>query len=253
MKTSILFLISAVALASFYTSCKKDDHIHVPSNTVYSSFVPVGEDSIRSFITTENGQPVSIGLEIGENALNGLPTDTTPGKPDYEYEIPLPGTNNITGVDHIEVDWNPFGHDPYPIYGIPHFDFHFYYINKADQAAVIPGPDTITVSPEFIPKDYISSGAAVPDMGTHWFDTTASELHGMPFTATFIYGFYHGNFSFIEPMMTKAFLETHPDFSADVKQPQAFQRSGYYATSYQAKYDGYKKIFTITLGGLANH
>src|SRR4051812_20501784 len=28
--------------------------------------------------------------------------------------------------DHVTIDWNPHGHHPIPIYGKPHFDFHFY-------------------------------------------------------------------------------------------------------------------------------
>jgi len=250
MNVRNLFLI--VLLASF-AACKKDHNN--PSQTVYGDPVALGNDSIRSFIQIdESGQPSSIGLLIGENALNGLPTDTVPGMPDYEYKVPLPQKINIpTGVDHIEVDWNPFGHDPAPIYGVPHFDFHFYYISETEQASVIPGPDTIPVSPQYVPKDYISSGIAVPNMGTHWADTTAPEYHGVPFTATFIYGFYHGDFSFVEPMITKAFLETHPDYSASVKQPESFQRSGYYATAYHAKYDAAKHQYTVMLSGLTKH
>ena len=52
--------------------------------------------------------------------------------------------------------------------------------------------------------------------------TTAPEFIGKPFTVTYIYGFYHGNMTFVEPMITKAFLETHPDFTLPIKQPQAY-------------------------------
>jgi hypothetical protein len=253
MKTSNLFFIVLIFLLTTVTSCKKD-HNNSPQ-TIYGPAVALGDDSIRSFITlNENKRPQSLGLQFGENALKGLPTDTMPGMPDYMYHLSLPQFANSTGVDHIEADWNPFGHEPHAIYGVPHFDFHFYYITPEEQASVIPGPDLVPVPAQFIPKDYfVPVPVAVPDMGVHWFDSTASEFHGVPFTSTFIYGFYHGAMTFIESMIAKSSLETHPDFSAVIKQPQAFQKSNYYPASYQLKYDGVKHMYVLTLSGLIKH
>jgi hypothetical protein len=94
---------------------------------------------------------------------------------------------------------------------------------------------------------------AIPAMGVHWFDSTATEFHGAPFTSTFIYGFYHGNMTFLEPMITRAFFQTHPDFSATIKQPQKFQKSNYYPTGYQVKYDATKHLYFLILTGLVKH
>ena len=106
-----------------------------------------------------------------------------PGMPGYMYPVAMPEKGKITGVDHFEVDWNPFGHPPQGIYTVPHFDFHFYYITQQEQASVIAGPDTVSVAPQFIPKDYIVPvPIAIPYMGVHWFDSTAAEFHGQPFT-----------------------------------------------------------------------
>ena len=199
------------------------------------------------------GNPQSVGLQLGENALNGLPTDTMSGMPGYMFTACIPDEGKVTGVDHFEVDWNPYGHPPEGIYTVPHFDLHFYYITSEEQATIIGGPDTVPVAQQFMPKDYIVPvPVAIPYMGVHWFDSTAAEFHGQPFTATFIYGFYHGDLKFVEPMITKAYLETHPDISVAIKQPQAFQHSNYYPTSYQLKYDAAKHVYTLTLSGLTN-
>jgi hypothetical protein len=249
MKTHNLFFIAAILLTTTFISCDKDDDN--PPQTFYGTAVKLGNDSIRSFITLDvNGQPTSIGLRLDENALNGLPTDTLPGKPEFEYAVPLPAQASASGIDHIEVDWNPFGHEPQEIYGVPHFDMHFYYVSETEQASVIPGPDTTPVAPQFVPKDYAPDVVAVPNMGVHWIDTTSSEFHGVPFTSTFIYGFYHGNFMFVEPMITKAFLESHPNFSASIKQPQVFQKGGFYANNYEVKYDAVKQQYVIALNNL---
>jgi hypothetical protein len=253
MKTLNLFFIAAILVLTTVTSCTKDDK-KLPQ-TLYGTAVALGGDSIRSFVTiNENGITQSVGLQFGENALNGLPADTMPGMPGYMYHLSLPQFTNTTGLNHIEADWNPFGHDPHSIYGVPHFDFHFFYVTPEEQASVVPGPDAVPVPSQFVPKDYFSPVPfAVPYMGVHWFDSTATEFHGVPFTSTFIYGFYHGNMTFLEPMITKAFFQTHPDFSASIKQPQTFQKSNYYPTNYQVKYDGTKHVYLLTLSDLVKH
>jgi hypothetical protein len=253
MKTSNLFFSAAILLSAIFTSCKKDNNKF--PQTLYGTAVALGGDSIRSFVTLNvNGIPQSVGLQFGENALSGLPTDTMPGMADYVYKLSLPQYANATCVNHIEFDWNPFGHQPKGVYDVPHFDVHFYYVTQEEQASVVPGPDVIPVPAQFVPKDYfVPVPIAIPEMGVHWFDSTAIEFHGVPFTSTFIYGFYHGEMTFLEQMITKAFLQTHPDFSASIKQPQAFQKSNYYPTNYQAKYDVTKRVYRLTLLNLVKH
>ncbi len=54
---------------------------------------------------------------------------------------------------------------------------------------------------------------------------------------------------FGEPMITKAYLETLPDVTLDVKQPAEFQKPGYYPTKYRISYDKQQKIYTVLLEG----
>jgi len=252
MKTLNLVLIAPLLLL-LITGCDKNDN--PSSQTIYGKAVTLGEDSIRAFVTLDDGgDPQTIGLQFGENALKGLPTDTMPGMPHYMHIVAIPEQGKMIGVDHFEVDWNPLGHEPKAIYGVPHFDFHFYYIKSEEQAKIAGGPDTVPVPAQYIPKDYIVPVPfAVPYMGVHWFDSTAAEFHGQPFTATFIYGFYHGEMIFLEPMITKAYLETRPDVSVVIKQPVAFQKSNYYPVSYQVKYDTVKHVYLLTFSGLIKH
>lgn len=249
MRTRSVYFMLSLLTATTFIGCRKEDCN--PARTFYGSKVALGDDNARSFVTIEpHGDPISIGIELGENTLNNLPADA---KSENSFVLPLPVQAKTTGVDHIEIDWNPHGHPPEAIYGLPHFDFHFYYINEAEQSAVIPGPDTVTVPAQYVPKDYVNGVVAVPDMGVHWTDSTSSEFHGMPFTTTFIYGFYHGEMTFLEPMVTKAFLESHPDFSGSIKQPLAFQDHNFYATSYKVQYDFSRHVYLVTLTGLKPH
>ena len=162
----------------------------------------------------------------------------------------MPKNKGKSFYSHVLIDWNPQGHVPLFAYGLPHFDFHFYMITPQEQSQVIPGPDTIPVDPKYIPQNYVSGMMAVPDMGTHWVDTTSGEFHGQPFTITFIYGFYHGEMTFLEPMISKACLDTKPDVTLPIKQPQAFQKHGYYPTKVHLYFDDHDQQYVIALEGL---
>lgn len=252
-KLSILWLI--VITMVMITSCKKGEE-PVVNNLVYGKKAALGNGYIRSFVRFERNLkdpltliPEAIGVRFNASALNGLPSSL----PEYETPVALPSEAKGIGIDHIEVDWNPNGHEPDHIYTFPHFDFHFYMITLAEQAAVVPGPDLTPVDRQYVPKDYMSGVVAVPNMGVHWVDSLAPEFHGQMFTSTFIYGFYHGEMTFLEPMATKAFIETKPSYAMTIKQPMAFQRHGYYPTVLKIWYDSQQKEYEVALSGLQYH
>ncbi len=156
-------------------------------------------------------------------------------------------------MDHITIDWEPHGHPPAGIYTLPHFDAHFYMITPAQQAAITPGTNANSPLPDprFVPRGYVSGVATVPFMGVHWSDVTGAEFNPPKlFDKTFIYGFDKGTLAFIEPMTSLRFLQSKPNFSAPIKQPQAFQRQGSYPTSYSIKYNASQKTYTISLDNL---
>lgn len=244
MKKTLTILF--IGLIAGFTSCKKNDN---NVRTFLAPPVKIGDGQARTFIKMKGTQPQSVGILLDAAALKDLPSK----EPEYSFMLKLHPQSQLLGFDHCEVDWNPNGHDPLFAYGVPHFDFHFYKISEEEQAAVVGGPDTVNVPQQYVPQDYVSGGVAVPDMGTHWVDTTAPEFNGQPFTATFIYGFYHGKMTFLEPMITKAFLETKPDFVLPVKQPQEYQEHGYYPTTMHLTYDNKSQQYSIALEGLTYH
>lgn len=256
-RAKVLFIIMLV-LAVFY-SCK-DDNVSPQPETRYGPLKPVGKGTARSFVTyNSSNEPASIGFILTEDALNNLPTEVGPHGElftSYSYPLDFPAKTSSTNFNHVQTGWNPYGHEPPHIYSFPHFDFHFYMITKEEQMQITPynnGTDTLYPAPKYIPQDY-SPGpkqSIVPMMGVHWVDTKAPEFKkGEHFTATFVYGYYKGQMAFLEPMITKPFLETHPDFTLQIKQPQAWQRSGYYPMQMHVWYDANKKEYVIALEGL---
>lgn len=214
----------ALAVIALVAACSSDTG---PESSVElnGAAVKVGNGTAHAYIVNSPGGVSSIGVALSLTALQGLPAADT------MWDLPLPAGTVAPPWDHVEINWNAQGHPP-GMYMLPHFDFHFYTVSPSDQAAVQPGPDTVTVPAANVPKDYMSGVEAVPDMGVHWVDTTAAEFHGHTFDHTLIYGFYHGKMMFVEPMVTRDFLASHPDVVLPVKQPQEFQKPGRYPTYY---------------------
>src|SRR5690606_5396242 len=158
--------------------------------------------------------------------------------------------------DHIGLDWNPIGHPPKDIYTLPHFDVHFYMMTPDERAKIsAKGADLVRCEKKpdaaFMPAGYIiPPETSMPQMGAHAVDTGAAELAGKTFTSTFIYGFYNGQMNFIEPMIAVDFLKTKPNFSTDVKVPQAYPKNGFYPTRYSTSFDPQRQEYSVALDGL---
>jgi len=242
-----LFLLGACLLLT--TACKKYAQTNSLSGTFYGPVVQLANGTVKSFVVLDNyGKMLTLGMHISAAALVNLPADSTKM---WVYPIDLPAQAQNAGYDHIELDWNPIGHDPKPIYGLPHFDCHFYKVTKEYQAGITAGTDTMTIPARYLAPDYVSNKMIVPGMGVHYADSKAPEFTGQKFTATYIYGFYKANLIFLEPMVTAAFLLSNPDYKIQIKQPASFQSADYYPTITHIYYDAMTKEYVIALEGMA--
>lgn len=247
-------MASLIAIAAVITivGCSKNDNPTAPSKagTFVGEQKAMGNGTIRSWVKLDdNGNPTSIGVTFTETALVNLTTDSMGTR----YALSLPSQSSAIAINHIEVDWETYGHEPKGIYTLPHFDFHFYMVTTQEQTGVIPGPDTIPVPAQFIPANYSFGPApiAVPNMGVHYVDVTSPEFQGQKFTKTFIFGYYRGSQTFIEPMVTKEYIESKPNSSTAIKQPAAYQRTGkYYPTTYSVSYSSTAKEYTVSLDAM---
>ncbi len=194
------------------------------ANTFYGPQVHMGDGKARTFISIDrSGKPLEMGFEMTEGAMYGLPED----EHDFEaatFVLPLhQKAQQATAFDHLVVNWNVHGHEPPGVFDIPHFDFHFYMITMAEQMAIPPyevnptGFDNLP-PPSYWPATYVPIPGGVPQMGKHWISTSFAP----PFTKTMIYGSYDGRFTFIEPMVTRAFILQGNPFSQNFSQMQVF-------------------------------
>lgn len=193
-----------------------------------------------------DGSPVAIGFTLPEAALEGLPEHDL-----VQLSLDFPEVEDLP-FEHGLFDWAPRGHNPHAVYGVPHFDAHFYTVSSAVRERIDGGIVTNHPDPDYLPDGYIAGPPDVAvhsmaQMGVHWVNRAARELHGAPFDQTFIYGSHEDDVIFLEPMFTRAFLEGRPDFSADIPLPQAVAESGYYPTRYTIRYESDAQAYRISL------
>lgn len=252
MKRAINVAAALFSLSLGFSACQKQDAVpslssdasvragqSTKENTFYGPQTSVGGGKARSFITiTHEGMPVEYGIEMSAKSMYGLPTDPTNHEAGTYY-LPLhQKVDDVTPFSFIMLNWNPQGHEPERIYGVPHFDFHFYFnFSMEQQMSIMPGAAMETPPPAgYLPGDYISPAPGIPMMGKHWLDKFASELPPTfrPFDKTFIYGSYAGKVIFYEPMITRKFLMSGVSSTMPIKQPQYFSPNNtWYPTAYK--------------------
>ncbi|MFN6964534.1 MAG: DUF5602 domain-containing protein [Pyrinomonadaceae bacterium] len=221
--------------------------------TLHGSVRTVGNGKMRSWVKVDDEKLTAIGVTFTEDALKGLPPEPPPGAEGHEYVFEIPEVGKGSPFKHILVNWNPYGHPPAKVYDVGHFDFHFYLISDSERMAITAvGEDAARsnkpLPAELTPKGYVlAPDSAIPRMGSHWADVSSHEFHGSQFTKTFLFGSYDGKLIFLEPMITKAYLETRPNVVDDIKLPAKLPVPGYYPTKYRVAYDAAKKEYTVAL------
>jgi len=220
----------------------------------------LGQGTARTYLVLEDGRPLEFGIALSETALEGLPD--LADKPDEEAFLLVDlemVEGNPTPFRLASLDWSPRGHIP-PMYELPHFDFHFYLIEAGERDAILPEDPSDyaafelvgAVAPEdgLLPAHYVYPGeATIPQMGAHWIDPASHEFHGETFDRTFLYGTWQGKVIFYEPMITKAYLETHIDDRSDFATPASVESPGWYPSAYRMGFDAEAKEYRIALVG----
>jgi hypothetical protein len=252
-------LLPLLCSALFFSACQKENAPQPmvessamasqdsKANTFYGPQSQLGDGKIRSFFTvTHDNKPLEFGVIMTSKSMHGLPEQMSATMLQIHQKA-----KPLTAFDHVMVDWNPMGHEPDPVYGIPHFDFHFYMIGMGQVASIVPGDAMEKLPPAgHMPDTYFPTPGGVPGMGKHWLDVNAPELRGIPFTKTFIYGSYNGKVIFYEPMITRAILMEGKDCTLPFGVPTLFSPTNkWYPTQYGYKTDSKTGEITVSLSG----
>ena len=227
---------------------------------VYGEAVPFGAGTARTLVAVDlDGTPKTVGVSLSPTALDGLPPEPPADDTGWLYRLPLPGGVKLQPYDHVGLYWNPKGHEPNGVYTIAHFDVHFFMSRAEDLDKITVMDRDLERAYRLPPASAIPAGYILPPntqhrrMGVHWVDTSSAELHGEPFTATFILGSYDQQINFLEPMITRAFLASRPDLTRAVPQPAAYAREGWYPATWAVRWDEGRGEYLVLLDGLKWH
>jgi|APMI01.1.fsa_nt_gi hypothetical protein len=294
--------LTALMAAAAVVACSDDssaspagptDVVTLPNGTSrqYGTSVPLGNGQARTYVIfdqKQQGRALELGVALSPEALEGLPApmnmpaggdDAHAHVDSHEYLLPMPQQNG-TPFKFVELDWNPQGHEIPGIYTIPHFDFHFYTITKAERDLILPTDATFQQKADNLPPaaqvpQFYSTltppntpTPAVPKMGVHWIDARSPEIQALlghpelakPFTTTFIYGSWNGRFTFVEPMITRDFIlgrraaTTATQRDSVIALPMGAQASpaGLYPAAYRIAWDATANEYRIALTQLTS-
>ncbi|ELY84109.1 hypothetical protein [Natrinema altunense] len=245
-----------------------------PKRTEWSEPISLGNGELRTFTTVApSGDPTYHGVVLDRDALTGLPSAAElraraeRGEPgdkygptgtaleihhawSQEFFVPFPETA-ATPFTFLGLTWNPEGHPPPGTYDVPHLDVHFHML-EAETVDTIDGPRAAayTIPEARLPAGYTrvpepgldGDFAVVTDMGEHLIDPGAPEHTDGEFTNTLIWGAYdttgngRGELTFIEPMVTKRYLETVTGTDRyEIPQPTLYPTAGSYPTAYAVR------------------
>ena len=261
----------------------------------YGTPAKLGNGIIRTYVVVDQqngGRPLEVGVAMSETSLDGLPAPMAASAEMKGHDhgptngnvilLDLP-TQNPTPYKFVQFDWNPSGHEPDSVYDKPHFDFHFYRVPVDVRNSIVPSdPAYFQKAANLPPQDQwapfhldagtlaggVPQGAVtVPLMGVHWLDVRSPELQKMagnpgawqPFTKTFIYGSWNGQFIFDEPMITRAHIlakKTATDASVvdeviPVSTGARYSPAGYYPSAYRITWDAQAKEYRVALTQLS--
>jgi hypothetical protein len=255
--TVVAFACSCTARTADATASEKPS-----SETVFGPSQPLGNGTVKTFVTLDDaGQPTEVGLRLTATAMDGLPQDTGPAE---MVMLAFPDQAARTALNHVMLNWNPQGHEPPELFGKPHFDFHFDMVDMSTMQAINPDdPGYATKAenlpePRYLPQGYVVppgppvAAQVVPGMGVHLVDSADTTLvpGKYDFQQIIINGAWDGRYTFIEPMITREWLLSQPTAQENLKQPQSYQKTAYYPTTYAVHVDQQTKDYVIALAGL---
>ena len=253
--TGLTSLVSCAAQpAQSSTDPPSDD------GTFVSPSQELGDGSVATYVVVDDGAPSEVGVRMTPAALEGLPEQGV------TLMIDFPDQAADTAFDHVMFNWNPQGHEPLSLFGRPHFDYHFDMVDMATIEAITPADPEYAAKaerfpePQYVPQDYVlppggsAAEQAVPGMGVHLVDSTDTSLvpGQYDFTQIIINGVWDGRYTFVEPMITRDWLLTGPDFEAPLKLPEAYQETAYYPTTYAVSVDEETQDYVISLEDLTS-
>jgi hypothetical protein len=206
------------------------------------------------------------------------------------YEAVPADVQEVTGIDHISIDWNACGHPPVEKFGAPHYDLHIYTESPEFRTCMtcvtppgapicdptpgaqttpngeaffnvaVASPDALERAfdplsqPANMPADFaVAMDAFVPTMGGHGWNPEHEPPSFLEWVnPVWIMGPYDGGIIDYEPMIPFAFMSGDEDKEFMESLSYEGQTIMELPSSYKVEYNATTKEVCITLTGLGS-
>lgn len=184
----------------------------------------------------------------GATAMGGPPPGYKPFALDFPEVV-----KKTTFLDHVDLGWVPTGHPP--VYMVPHFDLHFFTVDKKAVEA-IDCHDLTTPDPSSLPAGYVPpvppntkpDDVCVTLMGFHTLPV-ADVAPGAQFDKTMLAVYYGGKLDAIEPMITQATFLKKQSFTLPVPVLPAVGKATLFPTAFAATFDKAANAYNLVFSG----
>lgn len=244
--------VISVGLATVLAGCGGSDSGLPDPVTSYGAPTAIGNGTGRTFIRKQGNTVLSVGIEMTDTALQGLPV--IPFNQDHIYTFAPPPGIDATAIQGITMDYTD-GHVPVGAGDVPHFHPSFFLISDAQkQQITIDSPIAdAPVSADETPTNHIALHMVVPTEGAVYFDPILPGYRESPFTTTnYNYNFFNGHMVLIQTGVAVAFLNSKQEQAANLELPRMYPHPGLYPSAYRFKYDLTRRVYLFTVEGFVS-
>lgn len=246
-------IASLTALTAFAAAVAPAGTVESRTRILAGDSVQISGRDVTAWAEVTDGQVSKVGLTLPFSAISNPPTKPGTGPCGAIAVLKFPDiVGETTFINHFEMQWNPHGHPPACCFGVPHFDLHFYGVPVEDVFKV-GFKDPIPVEPDRVPVGWMlpPDMECIPQMGVHAAQV-GTVVPGHVMNADMIAGFYHGQMTFIEPMVSQAFLLRKKDFTCPVPMPKKLGKATRFPTTFTAHWDAATASYKMWWGGFQN-
>ena len=134
MKIPSIFktVFTLLVLSLAFTACDKKSEL---AGTFVGEEATFGFGKAYTYvINDDDGLPIELGVAVDAAAFDNF--NEMSG--DTDVSIDFPAAASSTPFKHQYMGYAPHGHEPLMIYGLPHFDLHYYTSTEAERLAISP-------------------------------------------------------------------------------------------------------------------
>ncbi len=254
--TALVLGISGL-LAVALVGCGGGSNVITPAAiTTYGADSTFGKGFMRSYVTTLNGVPQEVGVEITKAALASPADLPAPPTGQAAVEVPMaqpPTESSVTPFLSTTMFYSP-GHPP-EAQEVPHMHPTWFIVNNQTRFQILPNNPASFLPPATgeLPTGFVTppdvNAAFIPTIGDIYFDPTEAGYTENPFkTALSEYRYFNTHIAAIALGTPNSYLISQQSLTRPIGIPSKYPVSGYFPTTYTIRYNSTRQTYVMALG-----